>query len=164
MGSKSLRNSEGSLTAKSKCFGGTPMGTGRFDNLFGQIVRFGVTTGLSAILSLILPIVLHELGGLDERIAVAIGFVAAFCANTILVPRFVFRSTQGWKRETSVYVLSSAGFRLAEYLVFLVLLDIFGIDYRVSVVIVLAVSSLSKFFFYRFMFAEKTGLRSPRRN
>lgn len=127
----------------------------RFRRLVGQTVRFGITTGLSALLSLGVPILLHEIFLVDERVAVGIGFVAAFIANTVLVPRFVFRSKQGWRRESAIYVVSSLIFRAIEYAAFLALFDLIEVDYRISVILVLAISSLSKFFYYRFMFAPK---------
>ena len=135
-------------------------GSGRYApartaGLIGQLIRFGFTTGASALLSLALPIVLHESFDIAEKIAVAIGFSSAFIANVFLVPLFVFRSEQGLARNSLIYVATSAGFRLAEYLVFLALLEGLSMDYRASVIIVLIVSSVTKFFVYRLIYAHR---------
>lgn len=123
--------------------------------MFAQFVRFGLTTASSAAISLGLPIVLHEIFAVGPKIAVAIGLLIAFFANAILIPRFVFRSQIDWAPQTLIYVGTSLLFRFVEYLAFLALYSFFDLDYRVSVLTVLSVSAITKFFTYRAIYAPR---------
>lgn len=131
----------------------------RSRRLIGQIARFGVSTGFSATLSFGLPIMLHELLGVSETVAVAIGFATAYVGNIMLLRNYVFRSKGDWRNQTIRYMLSNGAFRLAEYGAFLFLFEHLGLDYRLSVFAVLAVFAVIKFFVYRLVFTS--GRRSP---
>lgn len=122
--------------------------------LVAQLGRFVVSTGFSAAMSFGLPILLHEWLGVAQRIAVAIGFATAYVGNIVLLRLFVFRSSGSWRTQLSRYVPANGLFRLAEYLVFLVLLEWAGLDYRMAMVIVLGTSACLKFFVYRWIFDD----------
>ena len=128
------------------------MASARITTLVGQLLRFGVSTGFSAAMSFGLPILLHEQFGMPERIAVATGFATAYIGNLLLLRVFVFRSKGAWKRETLHYIVTNGAFRLAEYGAFLLLLDRLGLDYRLSILVVLGISACAKFFIYRRIF------------
>ncbi len=131
--------------------------------LAAQLARFTVSTGFSAAMSFGLPIALHEWLGVGERIAVAIGFAAAYAGNIVLLRLFVFRSRGSWRKQLARYIPVNGAFRLAEYFAFLLLFERAGLDYRIAMLVVLGVSAGLKFFIYRWIFtdSEKTGRAAP---
>ena len=126
--------------------------------LLGQLARYGLSTLFSASLSFGLPVLLREVFGLESWLAVAIGFAIAYVGNLLLLKLFVYRSKGGWGGDTARYVVTNGAFRLAEYGAYLALERLAGLDYRIAVLIVLAVSAVLKFFAYRYVFVgEKRG-------
>lgn len=126
--------------------------------LWAQLARFMVSTGFSAAMSFGLPIVLHEWLRIAERIAVAIGFAVAYAGNIVLLRLFVFQSRGSWRKQLARYVPANGAFRLAEYGGFLLLFEEAGLDYRMALLAVLGVSACLKFFVYRWVFTEPTGM------
>ena len=59
----------------------------------GQLLRFGMATGLSGIVSLGLPAILHELLHVDPKVAVGISQATVLLMNFITLRLFVFRGT-----------------------------------------------------------------------
>lgn len=114
----------------------------------GQIVRFGLMTGMSASVTVGLPIVLHELFGVRPQTAAAIAFVTAFLLNFLSLRRLVFRSNRGAGRDFATFLFSSLAFRGAEYLAFLAILAA-HIHYIIGLLCVLTLSGFAKFFWYR---------------
>lgn len=129
--------------------------------LAGQLARFSVSTGFSAAMSFGLPIALHEGFGVAQKIAVAIGFAVAYIGNIALLRLFVFRSTGSWLHQLARYIPVNGAFRLAEYLVFLVLLDHLRLDYKLAMLVVLGASAAIKFFVYRWIFVDRVGPERP---
>ncbi len=125
------------------------------NGLIPQAARFAVSTGISATLSFVLPIILHELFGVPTKIAVAVSFAIAYLVNIALLRIVVFRSQSSWLRQLLIYIPTNGLFRLAEYLAFVVLLDWAGLDYRLSILLVLGVSAVTKFFVYRIVFGDR---------
>ena len=117
-----------------------------------QLMRFGLSSGLSAALSFMLPIALHEAGGVPERVAVAIGFVSAYIFNFAMLRLFVFRSRNSLRTDVLRYLPINGAFRLGEYGAFLLLEETLSLGYIASLFIVLAISTALKFFGYRRMF------------
>lgn len=128
----------------------------KYAPLRGQVLRFGVSTGFSASLSFLLPIALHELAGVPENIAVAIGFLTAYAGNFLLLRKFVFRSSAQLRGQAWRYVVTNGLFRLCEYGAYLALTTYGGLDYRLAVFLVLVVAALLKFFAYRVVFSQGT--------
>lgn len=120
-----------------------------------QIIRFTVSSGMSAALSFVLPITLHELGGIGERVAVAIGFASAYLFNFLMLRLFVFRSRNSLRADALRYLPTNGAFRLAEYSAFLALNLLLSVNYALAVFIVLAVSTVLKFFGYRRVFGGR---------
>lgn len=108
-----------------------------------------------------LPILLHEWLGMAERIAVAIGFAAAYLGNIVLLRLFVFQSRGSWRTQLARYVPVNGAFRLAEYFAFLLLFERAGLDYRIAMLVVLGASACFKFFVYRWIFFDRSGAGQP---
>jgi putative flippase GtrA len=136
----------------------------RRETLLGQVARFAVMTAMSATVSLGLPVILHEALGIAPRLAVGIAFVVAFCLSFVTTRRLVFASSGSVRRDLSIFAASTAAFRAAEFLVFLALMELAGLHYVVALVSALAVSSIAKFFWYRYAFRSSAdGQISPSR-
>ena len=129
--------------------------------LLAQLARFGASTGLSAGFTFGFPVLLHEWGGVSEKVSVGVGFATAYLLNILLLRLFVFRSKGSWRAQLTRYLPMNGLFRFAEYLTFIVLLEKLGIDYRVAMLAVLGTSAIIKFFAYRWVFADRpAGTRS----
>ncbi|WP_294391436.1 GtrA family protein [uncultured Sphingomonas sp.] len=114
-----------------------------------QILRFGLMTGMSAAITIGLPVLLHEGAGVAPQHGAAIAFGVAFVVNFISLRRLVFRSGNAATRDLLTFVASSLVFRGAEYVCFLMLLTILHVYYVVALIGVLGLSALAKFFWYR---------------
>lgn len=117
-----------------------------------QLLRFGLSSGLSATLSFLLPIALHEAGRVPERLAVAIGFVLAYLFNFAMLRMFVFRSRNSLGTDALRYLPLNGVFRLVEYGGFLFLEGALSLGYIASMFTVLTISTVLKFFGYRRLF------------
>jgi len=120
----------------------------------GQILRFGMATGLSAIVSLGLPVILHELLHVEQKIAVAISQATVLLMNFLTLRLFVFRGNGSVRGDLMRYFGSAAVFRGLEYLSFLALFELAGLFYLTALVITLVTSTLIKFVWYRFLFGR----------
>ncbi len=109
-----------------------------------EAMRYAVVSGMSAIVTLGLPILLHEFAGTDPRIAVGIAFAVAFVMNFLTTRYFVFRSADSFWSSFRKFLLSSLMFRGAEYLGFLGLFAL-GLPYYVAQAIVVGLSFVLKF-------------------
>jgi len=120
-----------------------------------QLTRYGGLTVLSACVSIGLPILLHEVARLEERVAVAIALVCAFLLNFLGIRGFVFGKSGGIRGDLARFLGTSIAFRLFEYVGFLLLFGQFGLDYIVALLIPLAISFCLKFITYKlFVFAR----------
>ena len=120
----------------------------------GQLLRFGISTGLSATVSLGLPIVLHELLLVEQKVAVGISQTTVLLMNFVVLRLFVFRGTGSVRGDLMRYFGSAAFFRGLEYLSFLALFELAGLFYLTALVITLVASTLIKFVWYRFLFGR----------
>lgn len=110
-----------------------------------QFVRFLAASCLSASITLGLPIVLHELFGLVEEIAVAIPLALATLVNFITLRRLVFRSIGHLPAEAVRFVIMTLCFRITEYICFLLLHSLLGLHYVLALAIILPTAMASKF-------------------
>ena len=117
--------------------------------IFGQAVRYLLMTGLSALVTLGIPALLHEVFDVGEELSVAISLVIAFCVNFLTTRLYVFTSDGRVGPQLVRFALVSAGFRLGEYIAFLILHTWLGLMYLVALALVLIVSIVLKFFAYR---------------
>jgi putative flippase GtrA len=122
----------------------------------GQLMRFGAASGLSAIITLGLPIALHERFQLDQRIAVGISQATVLLMNFVTLRLFVFRSRRRAREDVFRYAASAVVFRGLEYASFLLLFELVGVFYVTALVITLCASTVAKFIWYRFLFGART--------
>jgi putative flippase GtrA len=133
-------------------------------------LRYLVMTGISAAMSLGIPFVLHEGLAVRPDIAVAIGLGTAFLVNFTTAKLYVFKRRGFAKAQFGRFALVSTFFRLCEYIAFLVLHNLLGIQYMIANTSVLLFSFAMKFFVYKgFVFAHreprlgKAGSQKPTR-
>ena len=117
---------------------------------FGRLVRFGALGAVGFALNLAVTISLHELLGAPEELAFAVALVVVFVFGFLTNRHLIFvGATRGDPRKQLFkYAISNAGFRMAEYVGFLVLHTLLRLPYLLAIVAVLGVSFLTKFFTY----------------
>ena len=119
-------------------------------------VRYLLMSGVSALLSLGIPFILHEGFAVRPDIAVAFGLATAFVVNFVTAKLFVFRKRGSVKTQISHYTLVSLAFRSGEYLSFLFLHSLLGVQYMIATASVLFLSFGLKFFIYKmFVFSHR---------
>jgi len=120
----------------------------------GELIRFGISTGVSAVFTLGVPVLLHEGFGIGQKLAVAVSQSFALLLNFVMIRIFVFRSKRAARRDVSYYVASAITFRGLEYLFFLGLFGLLHLFYFLALVLTLSTSTLLKFVWYRFLFVQ----------
>ena len=116
---------------------------------FHRLARFIAVSVISFGLNLLVTFAVHEIFRQNEELSFAIALVTVFTFNFFAGRHFIYRATAGDPRKQIVrYVLSSGGFRFAEYVGFLVAHTAFNVHYLAAAVLVLGASFLCKFFFY----------------
>ena len=111
--------------------------------------RYLVMSGMSAVLSLGIPFLMHEGFAVRPDIAVACGLAAAFVMNFFTARLFVFRKKGSVKQQLGRFALVSFAFRSGEYLAFLFLHSLLGVQYMIANASVLFLSFCLKFFVYK---------------
>lgn len=125
-------------------------------SLRGQGIRFVIATGISATVTLALPIALHEGIGVSETRAVAVALLLAFFMNFFLTRFFVYRSRGTPGTEFLKYAAFSGVMRGAEYAIFLGLFLVLGAAYYIALFLSLLISWFAKFFILRnFVFSPQ---------
>ena len=114
-----------------------------------ELLRYGMASAASAVVTLGLPVLLHEGFQVDERVAVAIAFATVFVMNFIIQRLFVFKSAGRASGEIARYTVTSVVFRGAEYIAFLLLFRL-GLVYWLAQLIVVGVSFVVKFLTLRY--------------
>lgn len=122
-----------------------------------QALRYLFASGLSACVTLGLPVLLHEVAGFVEAAAVGISLMAAFILNFFTTKHFVFNSKGNRYKEAALYGASSLFFRGAEYIAFLLLFNLLHLHYMVALVMVLVTSAAFKFLAYKFVVFKPAG-------
>ena len=125
------------------------------------LVRYIQISGLSFVVNVGLTIVLHEVCVLPEELAYAVALVVVFLMNFFAMRHYIYNGTRGTVgRQFAVYTGSAIGFRLSEYVVFLVLHTWLLGDYRMVVIGIATVAASAKFLYYRFVFEGQRGLET----
>ncbi|GAA0467178.1 hypothetical protein GCM10009096_04900 [Parasphingorhabdus litoris] len=117
-----------------------------------QIQKFVIVSATSATITLGIPIFLHEIFGVQEKIAVLVAFVVAYMVNFLSLRRVVFSSAGTVRGDFLKFALSSLAFRTSEYLAFLLLHEMLNMTYILALLIVLTTATFLKFFWYRLLF------------
>jgi putative flippase GtrA len=125
--------------------------------LFGQLFKWGFLSGFSFFLNIGLLFTIHEFIGLSEEVAFALSLLTVFLANFIILRNYIFKTGESnWKRQFIYFFYASLCFRILEYLLFLILHSWFRTYYLLAAIIILGLSSISKFLFYRsFVFRKE---------
>jgi putative flippase GtrA len=133
----------------------------RDHKLVREGIRYLLAGGLSFASGLIVLIVLVEFIALSPALAAAISFAAVFVLNFILARYFIFPGgTTGVAGQFMRYGVINVAMRSGEYLLFLLIIDIFALNYVLCMVLSLALSNVIKFFAYRaIVFGDRSGNR-----
>ena len=116
----------------------------------GTTARFAIYMVISAVSNLGYAMICKEILGLDEKIAYAISLILVSLQNFFFLMYFVYRTSHGEKLNQFIkYLHSIIGFRTWETLLFLILEDALGIDYRIAILIVLGQSVILKATLYK---------------
>lgn len=109
--------------------------------IFATGIGFGINIGLTAFL--------HEILGLPPGMSFAVALACAYIINFFNNRKWVFSSNAEVFPQTVKFLAVSLGFRLAEYLVFLLLYGALGLHYLVAVFISLISFYIFKFYVYK---------------
>ena len=92
-----------------------------------ETFRYFVATAISACLSVLLPVSLHEIVGWSEEVAVGAGLIVVMLINFVVIRTYVFRSSGHIGRQMLGFIASSGVFRLGEYGLFLLFHQVLGV-------------------------------------
>jgi putative flippase GtrA len=117
---------------------------------FRRIARFAALGAAGFVLNLVITVLLHELLGVPEELAFAVALAVVFVFSFLTSRYLIFSDAAHGdpKKQLLKFAVFSAGFRVSEYLGFLVLHTLLRLPYLPSIVAVLGVSFLTKFFTY----------------
>jgi len=118
----------------------------------GELFRFAAMSATSSLITLGLPVFLHEVLDVGQKTAVACGQGSVFFLNFALIRIFVFRSSGRAGRQFLHYASSAAVFRGLEYVAFVLLFEWAKLFYISALLITLGTSTAIKFVWYRFLF------------
>ena len=117
-----------------------------------QLFKFLMTSALSAILTLGMPIFLHEIAAVAENRAVLIAFVVAYFFNFFVLKYIVFEGKGKARYDLFKYLAANLAFRAAEYFTYIYLNSVLDYNYVICLLIVLIAFTIIKFFSYRWLF------------
>lgn len=126
------------------------------------MLKFALSTGLSATISFGLPVALIEIFCMKHGRAVAIGFFGAYILNIFLIRGFVFASQSHWVRDIVIYVVTNGAFRVLEFVAYVLMVEWVHIHYAIALFSVLGLSALAKFFTYRRIFSGSQRISNDR--
>jgi putative flippase GtrA len=113
-------------------------------------VRYVIWSGFATATNVGLSLGLHEWLDLPAELAFAIALALMLIINFCGLRYFVYRSRAvAMPAQFASYAMSAIGFRVSEYIAFLVVHTLLGCPYRLSVIGVLAVSFVGKYSFYK---------------
>ncbi|GAB4376439.1 MAG: hypothetical protein Kow0062_16700 [Acidobacteriota bacterium] len=120
--------------------------------LAGAFGRFGLLGLVSFAINLAVTAGLHEIAGLAEELAYAVALGVVLVTNFAACRLWVFPDSAGSVVGQGVaFLLSSFGFRGAEYVAFLLVHTLGGVHYLLTILLVTGVSTVVKFLHYRFL-------------
>ena len=111
--------------------------------------RYCVGAGISFGLNLTLTWLLHDVLGAAAEMAFGVALVTVHTVNFFVGRHYIWGAQAGHAAsQFARFSVSAAGFRIGEYVGFLVLHTLLHFPYLLVAAMVLAVSSVFKFFFY----------------
>lgn len=117
--------------------------------VFARFLRFGALGVASFFANLGITVALHDLLGTSAEVAYAVALVTVMIMNFLLCRYVVFDAGNGSFRAQAVQFLAGAClFRGAEYVGFLVLHSLLGLQYVVAIVVVQVLAFLGKFAYF----------------
>jgi len=116
-----------------------------------QTVLFGLASGIGFAVNIGITAFLHEALGISPGISFAVALACAYAANFFNNRTWVFNSDAKALPQVGRFLSVSLLFRLAEYLVFLLLHAMLGLHYLIAVLISLFSFYFIKFFVYKKM-------------
>jgi putative flippase GtrA len=126
--------------------------------LLRPLGRFAGLGAASFVLTMGVTALLREVVGVPAEGAAAVALATALLANFLACRFFVFAGGGGpMAPQLVAFAASSLAFRGAEYGAFLVLLGPLSVPYLAALAVVLVVSFLVKFVYYRWMFSLGRG-------
>jgi putative flippase GtrA len=116
----------------------------------GRMGRFAAMGAVGFGLNIAVTVSLHEWLGAPEELAFAVALAAVFVFSFLTSRYLIFAGASHGdpRRQLLKFALSNAGFRVAEYVGFLVLHTLLRLPYLLAIVAVLGFSFLTKFFTY----------------
>ena len=114
-----------------------------------QTVLFGLASGIGFAVNIGITAFLHEVLGITPGISFAVALACAYAANFFNNRTWVFNSDAKALPQVARFLSVSLLFRLAEYLVFLLLHAMLGLHYLIAVLISLFSFYFIKFFVYK---------------
>lgn len=117
-----------------------------------QFTRYLLFGALAFIANVGLTALLHEVIHLSEETAFAISLIVMFNINFILARYMIFQDeaqSGNIVKQIAKYIFSALTFRTSEYLAFLLIHTLLGIRYIISLIVILGISFVAKFFYYR---------------
>lgn len=115
-----------------------------------SVLRFGLLSALSFLLTLLLTTLLVKALAINPLVAHIVTLVTVMVVNLFLLTFFVFPIKKEKRQEFArLFIASSCVFRIAEWVAFAFLIKIFNIDYQVSIIIVNPSLAFLKFTFLK---------------
>lgn len=126
------------------------------------LIRFGAAGGATFVINIALTAFLHQGLGVAAEIAFALSLGSILLISFFACRYVIFKTASegNVKSQALWYLVSTLGFRGAEYLAFLLVHTMLGVYYLVAILGILSVSFFAKFFCYHRMVFVTVGGRS----
>ncbi len=113
------------------------------------LIRFGLGGVVSATVAVGATALLHEIGGVPERVAGAGGFAAALVVNFFVLRYFVFAASGGaLRRQLPSFLATTGALRAVEFSAFFAVHKYLHWHYLLTMIMVLGTSFMLKFLIY----------------
>ncbi|WP_139653433.1 GtrA family protein [Raoultibacter phocaeensis] len=111
------------------------------NRLIAQIMKFGVVGAIAFVIDYGLLVFLTEVFGIEYLISATISFTVSVVFNYLASMRYVFAHKEGLsrRREFALFVILSVIGLLINNVCLWLGVDVFGIDYRISKIVVTAI-------------------------
>ena len=114
-----------------------------------QGILFVIASGIGFLINTGVTVFLHEILGISPGISFAVALASAYVVNFYNQRKWVFSSNSAPLPQVIKFLVVSLLFRMAEYLVFVLLHYVLVVHYLAAVLIALFAFYFVKFFVYR---------------